>query len=77
MCIRDRNIYIGNGQEEFAKERYNLIGRAGHWWETNNANNCMSCNLCVPKCPHKLDIPSLLRETHHLLLDKPKKRLWG
>jgi len=75
--LRLRNMYIGNGQEEFAKERYNLIGRAGHWWETKNGSNCMSCNYCVPKCPHNLDIPSLLKETHHLLLDKPKKRLWG
>tara|TARA_Y100000589_G_scaffold63543_1_gene54827 strand:- start:280 stop:492 length:213 start_codon:yes stop_codon:yes gene_type:complete len=70
-------MYIGNGQEEFAKERYNLIGRAGHWWEATNGTSCMSCNFCVPKCPNKLDIPSLLQETHHLLLDKPKKRLWG
>ena len=70
-------MYIGNGQEEFAKERYNLIGRAGHWWETKNANYCESCNICVKKCPNELDIPSLLKETHHLLLDKPKKRLWG
>ncbi len=75
--LRLRNMYIGNGQEEFAKERYNLIGRAGHWWETKNADNCLSCNYCVPKCPNKLDIPSLLKETHNLLFDKPKKRLWG
>ncbi len=75
--LRLRNMYIGNGQEEFAKERYNLIGRAGHWWEKKDANNCMSCNFCIPKCPHNLDIPSLLKETHHLLIDKPKRRLWG
>ena len=75
--LRLRNIYIGNGQKEFAKERYNLIGRAGHWWETKNANNCLGCNFCLPKCPNNLDIPGLLQETHDLLLDNPKKRLWG
>ena len=75
--LRLRNIYIGIGQEEFAKERYNLIGRAGHWWERKNADNCMGCNFCVPKCPNNLNIPGLLKETHQLLLDKPKKRLWG
>ncbi len=74
--LRLRNISIGNGQFEFAKERYNLIGRAGHWWETNNANNCLNCNSCVPKCPNNLDIPNLLKETHNLLFDKPKRRLW-
>ena len=31
--LRLRNISIGYGQLEFAKERYNLIGRAGHWEE--------------------------------------------
>ena len=75
--LRLRNIYIGNGQIEFAKERYNLIGRAGHWWESKNGNDCGSCNQCLPKCPNHLDIPNLLKETHNLLLDKPKKRLWG
>ena len=75
--LRLRNIYIGNGQLEFAKERYNLIGRAGHWWEEKNASFCLECNKCIPKCPSKLNIPDLLKETHNLLIDKPKKRLWG
>ena len=75
--LKLRNIYIGNGQTEYAKERYNLIGRAGHWWETKNANNCLGCNYCIPKCPNNLNIPFLLKETHDLLLDKPRKRLWG
>ena len=75
--LRLRNIYIGNGQTEFAKERYNLIGRAGHWWELKNANSCDSCNICISKCPHELDIPNLLKETHNLLIETPRKRLWG
>ena len=75
--LRLRNIHIGNGQIEFAKERYNLIGRAGHWWETKNASSCHGCNFCVPKCPNNLNIPNLLKETHSLLTDKPKKRLWS
>ncbi len=75
--LRLRNISIGNGQIEFAKERYNLIGRAGHWWEEKNGNDCNSCNVCIAKCPHDLNIPQLLIETHSLLQDKPKRRLWG
>jgi len=31
--LRLRNISVGYGQIEFSKERYNLIGKAGHWWE--------------------------------------------
>ncbi len=75
--LRLRNISIGYGQLEFAKERYNLIGRAGHWWEEKDASFCLECNECVPKCPNKLNIPDLLKETHNLLVDKPKKRLWS
>ena len=75
--LRLRNISIGYGQLEFAKERYNLIGRAGHWWEEKNASFCLECNECVPKCPSKLNIPYLLKQTHNLLVEKPKKRLWS
>ncbi len=75
--LRLRNIFIGYGQEEFAKERYNLIGKAGHWWEEKNSSFCQECNECVPKCPSKLDIPNLLKETHNLLIETPTKRLWG
>ena len=75
--LRLRNISIGYGQYEFAKERYNLIGRAGHWWEEKNSSFCGDCNKCVPKCPSNLDIPQLLKQTHELLNEKPKRRLWG
>ena len=75
--LRLRNISIGYGQFEFAQERYNLIGRAGHWWEEKNASFCLGCNECVPKCPSKLNIPDLLKQTHNLLAEKPRKRLWG
>ena len=75
--LRLRNISIGYGQFEFAKERYNLIGRAGHWWEQKDASFCLKCNECIPKCPSNLNIPDLLEETHNLLIEKPKKRLWG
>ena len=74
--LRLRNIAIGNGQKEFAKERYNLVGRAGHWWESKNASDCRNCNFCLPKCPNKLNIPKLLGETHDMLFDKPNRRLW-
>jgi len=74
--LRLRNITIGYGQLEFSKERYNLIGKAGHWWEEKNSSFCKKCNECIPKCPSKLDIPYLLKKTHNLLSDTPSKRLW-
>ncbi len=74
--LRLRNLYFGYNLQSYAKERYNLIGMAGHWWETINANACQSCGHCLPKCPHKLNIPTLLAETHATLKDKPTRRLW-
>ena len=75
--LRLRNMAVGSGQIEFAKERYNLIGRAGHWWETKNGDDCKNCNFCISKCPNNLNIPNLLKETHNMLIESPKRRLWS
>ncbi len=75
--LRLRNLSIGHDLHRFAKERYNLIGRAGHWWESINANACERCGDCLPRCPYQLAIPKLLSETHQLLKEKPRRRLWG
>ena len=74
--LRLRNISIGYGQIEFSKERYNLIGKAGHWWEEKNSSFCQNCNQCITKCPCELNIPDLLKETHNLLAEGPRRRLW-
>ena len=75
--LRLRNLAIGHGMEAFAGERYNLIGRAGHWWEALDARACERCGACLPRCPHGLAIPDLLAETHSLLAASPRRRLWG
>jgi len=75
--LRLRNIAIGHGLEAFAKERYNLIGKAGHWWEEKNANACEGCGECLPRCPNQLPIPALLADTHQRLAAAPSRRLWG
>ncbi len=75
--LRLRNLAIGHEMEVFAKERYNLIGKAGHWWESKNAQSCATCGECLPKCPLNLPIPQLLAETHEMLADSPRRRLWG
>ncbi len=72
-----RNLAIGHDLTTFTKERYNLIGQAGHWWENINASACEQCGDCLPRCPSKLQIPTLLTETHNLLTEKPRRRLWG
>ncbi len=75
--LRLRNLYIGHDLKSFSKERYNLIGKAGHWWERFDASACSNCGDCLPRCPYHLKIPTLLKETHDLLIDTPKRRLWG
>jgi predicted aldo/keto reductase-like oxidoreductase len=74
--LRLRNLALGHGMQAFAEERYNLIGRAGHWWEAINASACERCGDCLPRCPHQLPIPTLLADTHRRLAAAPRRRLW-
>jgi len=75
--LRLRNLAVGHGMEPFASERYNLIGRAGHWWEQVDASACGRCGACLPRCPLRLPIPDLLADTHRRLAAAPRRRLWG
>ncbi|MDM7953206.1 MAG: aldo/keto reductase [Cyanobium sp. CZS 25K] len=75
--LRLRNLALGHGMEPFAAERYNLIGRAGHWWEQLDASACGRCGDCLPRCPLQLAIPELLADTHRRLAAAPRRRLWG
>jgi predicted aldo/keto reductase-like oxidoreductase len=75
--LRLRNLAVGHGMEAFAGERYNLIGRAGHWWEAVDASACGRCGACLPRCPLDLPIPDLLADTHLRLGAAPRRRLWG
>jgi predicted aldo/keto reductase-like oxidoreductase len=74
--LRLRNLAVGHGMEPFAQERYNLIGRAGHWWERVDASACGRCGDCLPRCPLQLPIPDLLADTHRRLAAAPRRRLW-
>ena len=75
--LRLRQMTLGHGMGAFATERYNLIGRAGPWWEAVDAQACQRCGDCLPRCPHALPIPDLLADAHRRLSAAPRRRLWG
>ena len=75
--LRLRNLTLGHDLIEYSQERYNLIGRAGHWFDTIDASACECCGECLPRCPHGLNIPKLLADTHTRLVAAPRRRLWS
>ena len=74
--LRLRNLARAYDMIEFGKYRYQMFENAGHWFPGNKANRCHNCGDCLPRCPEKLDIPTLLKETHELLKGTERKRLW-
>jgi predicted aldo/keto reductase-like oxidoreductase len=75
--LRLRQLALGHGLEAFSRERYNLIGQAGHWWEAVDGRACRRCGDCLPRCPLRLPIPDLLADGHRRLAAAPRRRLWG
>lgn len=67
--LRFRNMLVAWDMKRFGKYRYNMIGTMGHWFPGEFASHCTECGDCLPRCPENLEIPRLLRETHHRLFD--------
>ena len=74
--LRLRNLATSYDMTSFGEYRYRMFENAGHWFPGNKGNRCTDCGDCLPRCPEKLDIPKLLRETHDRLNGKPGRRLW-
>ncbi len=75
--LRLRNLARGLDMLEFGKFRYNLFSRGGHWFPGDQATACTDCGDCLQRCPEKLEIPKLLRDTHALLLGEAEEHLYA
>ncbi|MEO1374267.1 MAG: aldo/keto reductase [Cyanobacteria bacterium J06635_10] len=74
--LRLRNLAIAYDMTDYGKYRYGMFENAGHWFPGMKGSRCTQCGECLPKCPEKLDIPALLKDTHEKLKGKERRRLW-
>jgi len=69
--LRFRNLLRGFDMKAYGRYRYNMLEGKGHWFPGRFASNCTECGDCLPRCPERLDIPRLLKETHRRLFSLP------
>ncbi len=74
--LRLRNLAIAYDMIEFGRYRYRMFENAGHWFPGKKGSRCSECGDCLPRCPENLSIPALLQDTHQLLNEQPRPRLW-
>ncbi|MEJ1929770.1 aldo/keto reductase [Nostoc sp. NIES-2111] len=75
--LRLRNLAVAYNMTDYGQYRYGMFENAGHWFPGMKANRCTECGDCLPRCPEKLNIPTLLEDTHNRLNGKAGRRLWG
>lgn len=74
--LRLRNLALAFDMTEFGQYRYRMLENAGHWFPGKKGDRCTDCGDCLPRCPHHLPIPDLLRESHQRLQGQGRRRLW-
>ncbi len=72
-----RNLAIAYDMQEYAQMRYNLLGKASHWFPGQQATQVDTLDLsqCLETSPHAARIPKLLLEAHQQLVGQSVQRL--
>ena len=77
------NLLEAWDMESFAKDRYGLLGRGGHWFPGSNAD-CLDCEVSevdlkkvLINSPWTSEIPTVLRKLKDRLGGDRRDRLWG
>jgi uncharacterized protein len=74
--LRLRNLAVALDMVPYGQYRYAMFERAGHWFPGQQGIRCTDCNDCLPRCPHHLEIPTLLKDAHQQLQGSTRRRLW-
>ncbi|MBW4656077.1 MAG: aldo/keto reductase [Kaiparowitsia implicata GSE-PSE-MK54-09C] len=74
--LRLRNLAIAHDMTAYGRYRYAMFEKAGHWFPGTRGDRCTDCGDCLPRCPEQLNIPDLLRDSHHRLSGNTRRRLW-
>lgn len=75
--LRLRNLTVAYQMQDYGQYRYGMLENAGHWFPGKKGNRCTDCGDCLPRCPEKLNIPTLLRDSDQRLKGKQRRRLWA
>lgn len=77
VILRMRNLALAYDMVEYGKMRYNMLGKADHWFPGNKAAdiNAEALSSVLQKSAHTEVIPDALTEAHALLNGAEGKRL--